>query len=463
MHENQSLDDTRGRSAEDELRRRNRLLDGINRVFREALTCESDADVARVCLAVAEQLTGSRFGLIGEVNRKGRFDTIALSDPGWKACRIAETEAVVSLRDMEIRGFLCRAIVEGRSAIVNDPASDPDRFGAPEGHPPIASFLAVPLKQGGRTVGQIALANRQGGYHQRHVDDVEALAVAFVEALYRKRAEDQLSRARAELEIRVQQRTTELAEANQTLRAEIAERQRAEEKLKLAVEELERSNEDLRQFAYAASHDLQEPLRAVSGFVQLLQKRYQGRLDAHADEYIAFAVGGADRMQRLIEGLLSFSNVGTRGKPFQPVDANRVLDEAIANLEAAIHETAAVITRDSLPVVNADRTQLMQLLQNLIGNAIKFRREEPPRVHVAARRSDGDWLFSVRDNGIGIEPKHADRVFILFRRLHDSQAYPGTGVGLTICKRIVERHGGRIWVESEPGRGSTFSFTLPAD
>lgn len=447
--------------ASGELSRRNSLLDGINRVVREALTCDSEAEVAQVCLDVAEQLTQSRFGLIGEINAKGRFDTIALSDPGWMACRIAQTEAVVALRDMEVRGVLGRAILEGKPTIVNDLNGDPDRLGQPDGHPPIASFLAVPLKQAEKTVGQIALANREGGYEPRHVTDVEALGVAFVEALYRKRAETGLRHAQADLEARVARRTAQLAEANRRLQAEIAERERAQQALKRTVDELKRSNEDLRQFAYAASHDLQEPLRAVGGFVRLLQQRYQGRLDDTADEYIAFAVGGVSRMQRLIDGMLSFSAVGSHAAPFRPVDANEVVDEAVANLDAAIGEHHAEVTRDDLPTVTADRTQLMQLFQNLIGNAIKFHGRQPPRVHVACRRTERDWVFEIRDNGIGIPAKYAEQVFGLFRRLHDSESYPGTGVGLAVCKRIVERHGGRIWFDSEPGKGARFCFSIP--
>jgi len=202
-------------------------------------------------------------------------------------------------------------------------------------------------------------------------------------------------------------------------------------------------------------------LRAVGGFVRLLQQRYQGRLDDTADEYIAFAVGGVSRMQRLIDGMLSFSAVGSHAAPFRPVDANEVVDEAVANLDAAIGEHHAEVTRDDLPTVTADRTQLMQLFQNLIGNAIKFHGRQPPRVHVACRRTERDWVFEIRDNGIGIPAKYAEQVFGLFRRLHDSESYPGTGVGLAVCKRIVERHGGRIWFDSEPGKGARFCFSIP--
>jgi light-regulated signal transduction histidine kinase (bacteriophytochrome) len=273
---------------------------------------------------------------------------------------------------------------------------------------------------------------------------------------------EQLRRALAELEAHAQRLTKELAEAKEALEAEIAERKRAKDELNRTIEQLQKSREDLSQFAYAASHDLQEPLRAVRGFVELLQRSYQGKLDATADEYIAFAVDGAARMQRMIDDLLSLSRVATHGKPFEPVDCNRALDQAMAKLETAITQHSATVTRDPLPTVTADPRQLVQLFGSLVDNAIKFRSDQPPRVHVSARRAGQEWVFSVRDNGIGIDPKYAERIFIIFRRLHEPEKYPGTGAGLALAKRIVERHGGRIWVESEPGKGATFCFTIPS-
>jgi signal transduction histidine kinase len=233
------------------------------------------------------------------------------------------------------------------------------------------------------------------------------------------------------------------------------------ETLTYRTRDLARSNRELEQFAYVASHDLQEPLRIVGSYAQLLGKRYKGRLDADADDFIAYLVDGAARMQRLIDDLLAFSRVGTRGKPFEPTDCAAVLKDAIDNLAMTVQESGARITADPLPTVVADGSQLVLLFQNLIGNAVKFRGETPLHVRVSAHRDNREWVFSVQDNGMGIDPEYRDRIFIIFQRLHTREKYPGTGIGLAIAKKIVERHGGKIWVESQPNEGSTFFFTIP--
>jgi PAS domain S-box-containing protein len=249
---------------------------------------------------------------------------------------------------------------------------------------------------------------------------------------------------------------------------DITDRKLAEQALALKTQELVRSNSELEHFAYAASHDLQEPLRMVASYLQLLVRRCQDQLTPEGKEFIGFAVDGAKRMQSLINDLLLYSRVGRHGKPLVPVSSEEVLERALANLRVAIQDSGTTITHSPLPQVVGDPTQLTQVFQNLIGNAIKFRSEAPPAIHVAAEfkkapplsATAGEWVFSVCDNGIGIEPQYFERIFVIFQRLHTREKYPGTGIGLAICSRIAERHNGRIWVESTPGKGSTFFFTI---
>lgn len=239
------------------------------------------------------------------------------------------------------------------------------------------------------------------------------------------------------------------------------ERSKAQQQLADKVEELARSNCDLEQFAYVASHDLQEPLRMVAAYTQLLAERYQGKLDDSADRYIGYAVEGATRMQALLEDLLAFSRLGRNGVCQSQVDVNAIVDEAVKNLTITLQEHDVTVTRNPLPTIYADRYQLVQLFQNLIGNAVKFHGKQPPQVTISAEKQGGEWVFSVSDNGIGIAPEHTDFIFKIFQRLHARNEYPGNGIGLAICKKIVEHHGGRIWVKSELGHGSTFRFTFP--
>lgn len=271
-----------------------------------------------------------------------------------------------------------------------------------------------------------------------------AAALAIAEEMKRRRrAEEEVRQLNQDLERRVEERTVELA--NQT-------------------KELARSNSELQQFAYVASHDLQEPLRMVASFTQLLARRYADKLDDDARDFISFAVDGATRMQTLISDLLNYSRVGTQGKPLVPSESEAVLDRVLEGLKFAIEENRAAITHDPLPRVMADPVQLGQLFQNLLTNAIKFHGANPPRVHIAARKTGSLWEFSFRDNGIGIAEEHAERIFVIFQRLHTKTEYPGTGIGLAICKKIVERHGGRIWIKPSEGGGTTFCFTIaPAE
>jgi signal transduction histidine kinase len=251
-----------------------------------------------------------------------------------------------------------------------------------------------------------------------------------------------------------------LQEQNLLLQQEISNRQRAESALLKSNQELARSNAELEQFAYVASHDLQAPLATIASYAQLLEKRYQDRLDSQANKFIGNIVHGCTRMQVLIDDLLEYSRVGRNQKPFELVECDRVVEQALANLQATIRDTGAVVNYSDLPAVTGEVSQLVQLFQNLIGNAIKYRQESPPVVTVTACKHDKKWLFSVADNGIGIAMQHQERIFQIFQRLHTQKEYSGTGIGLAICQKIVERHGGSIWVESEVGQGSIFYFTL---
>jgi signal transduction histidine kinase len=255
--------------------------------------------------------------------------------------------------------------------------------------------------------------------------------------------------------------TAVLHSTNKQLRAEVAEREKAENTLRVTVLELQRSNAELEQFAYVASHDLQEPLRAVGSCVQVLQRRYQGQLDERADKFIQHAVDGATRMQTLINDLLVYSRVGTKAVAYADVNCGEIVQGVLVSHRMAIAESEADIHIGALPIVTGDASQLEQVFQNLISNAIKFKGEAKQEIFIDAQQRDSDWVFSVRDNGPGIEPQYFERIFVMFQRLHTRAEYAGTGIGLAICKKIVERHGGTIWVESESGKGTTFFFSLP--
>jgi len=242
---------------------------------------------------------------------------------------------------------------------------------------------------------------------------------------------------------------------------DITERKKDRKKMTILLEELKRSNTELEQFAYVASHDLQEPLRMVSSYLQLLEKRYMQKLDSDAHEFIGFAVDGAKRMKGLIDDLLAYSRVSTKSTSFVPVECNSIYEKAVKNLKITIEEHNARITHDELPRVMADEGQLVQLFQNLIGNAIKFCKNRIPEVHISAKQEEDKWLLGIQDNGIGIAPEHCERIFQIFQRLHSREEYEGTGIGLAVCNKIVVRHGGKIWVESEKSKGTTFWFTMP--
>ena len=584
-----------GKRANDRILRQTAVLNGINKVIREALTCESEEEVARTCLAVAQELTGSAFGFIGEVNAAGRFDTITLSDPGWSVCTLPETEAPRLIRDMVIRGIWGKVLEDEAPHVTNDPASHPDRVGTPEGHPPLTSFLGVPLKQAGRTIGMIALANKTDGYDPYDVETVTVLAVAFVEALRRKRAELELLKHQEHLEELVAVRTASLEGMNEQLAQEVAQRKQTEEALtrdrnllrtlidnlpdyifakdadsrfilnnaahirllraaapeeiygktdydifpeelaahyyadeqavirsgdalinreeevidehgqkhwllttkvplrddegkgigvvgisrniterkrmagaladqtallRQANADLERRNRELDEFTFVASHDLQEPLRKLSAFSDVLRDDMARGDEDEVQQDLIVITSAAQRMQQLVQDLLALSRSGRQDMNWGETSVDHCVDRALDVLELRVAETQATIHRDPLPVVQGDPGLLTQLFQNLIGNALKFHGEEPPRIRITAHDAGGHWSFEVADEGIGIKPAYAEQIFSPFKRLHRRGEYEGTGIGLAICRKIVERHDGNIWVESEFGKGARFRFTI---
>jgi signal transduction histidine kinase len=375
----------------------------------------------------AKELTGARYaalGIVDEAEEKlSRFITEGMDE--------AMTAAIGALPTGNgILGLLSRQEDVLR---LRDLTKHPASVGFPPHHAMMRTFLGVSIRTHERVFGRIYLTEKQGADEFTRLDEEMVIALAA----HAGKAIDQTL-----LLQQVKKGESQLRELN---------------------EELIRSNADLQQFAYVASHDLQEPLRMVASYTQLLAKRYKGKLDADADEFIGYAVNGATRMQRLINDLLAYSRVTSQGKAFEEVDCNLILDDVLSTLRLAIEENHAVVTHDTLPDVTADSGQLGQIFQNLVSNAIKFHGTEPPRVHVSAVRRGKEWVFSVRDNGIGVDPQFADRIFVIFQRLHDREEYPGTGIGLALCKKIVERHGGHIWVESQSGRGATFYFTIPIE
>ena len=398
-------------------------LQSIARIVDDMLRDDVNyAETERRVLDACLDATDSVYGMIGVINEHGQYDTTTYNSRTLDDCAFPEALTWELTTGMPIRGVWGWAMLHGEPLICNDLPAHPDRVDFPEGHVPLHSFLGIPLKRDGKVVGMVAVANRPGGYTEE--DEHTLIRLAAVMTVSR-------------------QHRLALADMRRT------------------TAELARSNKDLEQFAYVASHDLQEPLRIVASYVQLIQRRYRDKLDAEADEFIHFAVDGAQRMQRLIEDLLAYSRVGTQGKEFTAVDFNGVADEVVERLRASIEQYGAAVTRDQLPTVGGDRGQLVRLLQNLVGNGIKFHGAQAPRVHISAEKSHRQWIFSVCDNGIGIDAKFQERVFAVFQRLHTRDEYPGTGIGLAVCKRIVQRHGGEIRFESQPGKGTTFFFTIP--
>lgn len=389
------------------------LLEGSNAILKH----HDFESAARAIFNASKKIIGAEAGYIALSSRDGTRNEVVFLDAGGLSCTVDPS------LPMPIRGLRGEVYNSRRIIYENNFAKSKWTKILPDGHAELQNVLMAPMTVEGQVVGLYALSNKPGGFNDN--------------------------------DVRILQGFTELASIALV-------NKRAEEELKQLANELARSNADLEQFAYVASHDLQAPLKNVEGFVKLFTKRYRGKLDNKADEFIEFIIDGVKNMQMLIKDLLEYSQVDTKGKGFKPVDSSMPLALALANLQSVIEENEGAVTYDeNLPKVMADSSQFSRLFQNLIGNALKFKGKRKPRVHVSALRNDNEWVFSVKDNGLGIKPEDAEKIFAVFQRLHGKSEYPGTGIGLAICKKIVERHGGRIWVESKPGKGSTFFFTIP--
>ena len=425
-----------GFDVTEQRRAENALRASVSEQRRRARAQEILSSIARIIGSSLDiEDVYQRFG--EEVSELIPFDRIVINLIADEPTHMVDTyqASVVDVPDREhdqaysIEGTLSQAVLDSRKCLVFQPGDESEAAASYAGLTGaygmgLRSFLSAPLLHHGEPIGCLNLHSlKENAYSELHRLLAERIAIYIAGAI-----------------------------ANAQLHAKVTEQ----------AEELARSNRELEQFAYVASHDLQEPLRMVSSYVELLGRRYSGQLDERAEKYIHFAVDGATRMQQLINDLLAYSRVGTQGGDLAPTDTAPVVEEALSNLEVALANSNGRVVYPDLPQVTADSTQLVQLFQNLIGNALKFKSEQRPRVEVKAEPDGSYWLFSVRDNGIGFDQKYSDRVFGVFKRLHRNRDIPGTGIGLAICQRIIDRHGGRIWAESKPGRGATFYFTLPA-
>ena len=403
-----------------------------NAVARYLGSTESlDSAIRGIIQVMCERLDwacGARWSLDVPNNRLHCVETWSVDDPKVKAFLEASgRETFVP----GTSGLIRRVLATGNSVWVADVTEKPDFLRGPLAKScGLHGAFALPVLMGEKVLGAIEFFSREPRHPDKWLLQITVSVGRQIGQL--------MARREAEEEARL-----------------------AHDELQVKARELERSNEELQQFAYVASHDLQEPLRMVSSYTQLLGKRYGDRLDGDAKEFMEFIVDGAARMKQLIEDLLAYSRVGTRGRELSPTPSAAALDKALASLRAAQEASGAEVTHDEMPEVLADGAQLTQLFQNLVGNAMKFRGEDTPRIHVGVEERDKAWVFTVRDNGIGLDPQYAERIFMMFQRLHNKTEYPGTGIGLAICKKIVERHGGHIWVESKPDEGATFGFTLP--
>ncbi|MBM4386708.1 MAG: GAF domain-containing protein [Deltaproteobacteria bacterium] len=421
----------------------------INEILTKTLASESDEEIARVCLGEAERLTGSRFGFIDEIISESHVNVIALSDPGWSECRMPHSEAAVLLKNLEIKSYWGRVLKTGEAQIVNDPPSDPDYHGTPPGHPPIRRFIGVPLKRAGATFGVIGLANKERDYTPDDQMKVEALAVPFIEALFRKRAEIELKRYKEGLEELVDQRTMEARRLN--------------DDLKRAVARLESVNRELEAFSYSVSHDLRAPLRSIDGFSLVILEDYAERLDDRGRDYFNRIRAASQRMEQLITDLLNLSRISRTELHFEDFDLSSLVSEIASLAAKASPERKIEFTIAPGLSVNSDARMLRIVLENLLGNALKFTSNKPlARIEFGVKDMENGQAFFVPDNGVGFDMSYSEKLFTPFQRLHSAYEFPGSGIGLAIVQRIINRLGGQVWAEGEVDNGAVFYFTVNA-
>jgi signal transduction histidine kinase/DNA-binding response OmpR family regulator len=417
------------RQSKGRAQRQAQILAGINRIFHEAMTCTTEEELGRTCLAAAEELTGSKFGFICELNPDGLLDNISISDPGWAECQMSQLAKVGLPKGLHIHGLFGKAVKEGKAIIANDPATHPDRVGIPEGHAPLTAFLGVPLKHAGRTIGMIGLGNKPGGYDLSDQAATEALAPAIVESFLRKRAEA---------------RVTEL---NQDLLRHVLQ--------------LEAANQELEAFSYSVSHDLRAPLRGIMGFSRMLQEEYGAKLDDQALRYLEMLQKASIQMNELIEALLGLSRVSRAEIRRQPVDLSALARSIAENLQRAEPERSVDFFIADGVSATGDLNLLKIMMENLLSNAWKFTRKTPAaRIEFGVQEQGFKRVFFIRDNGVGFNMEYAKKLFGAFQRLHTQEEFPGTGIGLATVQRIIKRHGGRIWAEGTVDQGAAFYFSF---
>ncbi len=409
--------------AEDKANRQKAIQEAINRILGAALESTSEEELGNACLAIAEELTRSKYGFIGEIDSRGSLRDIAISDLGWEAC--ATYDNMGHRRppgDFTLHGIYGRVILDGRPFFTNDPSSHPDSIGTPEGHPPLTTFLGVPLFHNGKTIGMVALANKDDGYDKDDLDALETLSPAIVQAFMRKRAEEALMRRTADLEA---------------------------------------SNKELEAFSYSVSHDLRAPLRHIDGFSKILLEDYSDKLDEDGRHYLQVVRRGSQRMALLIDDLLKLSRLTRSEMHVGKVDLNRIAESIASGLKEEHPERRVELSISPGMIAQGDARLLRVAIDNLLANAWKFTsNQEIGRIEFGVTECEGQPAYYVRDNGAGFDQQYAGKLFTPFQRLHDEADFPGTGIGLATVQRIIQRHGGRVWAEGEVDKGATFYFTL---